>query len=76
MASACLGFSLYERDWISCVTGGTLISKGRKEHAPQSSLDEEKKNACSVSVALRASIALGFQPGASSVPELKRKDSH
>ena len=34
---------------------------------------KEKKNAYSVSVALRMSIALGFQPGASSVPEAEEK---
>ena len=42
MVSACFGFSLYGRDWIGCVPGGTLISKGCREHAPKSSLDEEK----------------------------------
>ena len=34
---------------------------------------KEKISAYSVSVALRASIALGFQPGASSVPGSGRK---
>ena len=45
MASACFeraGFIPYERDWIDYVSDGILISKGRKEQAPQSSLDEVK----------------------------------
>ena len=73
MASACFGFSLYGRDWIGCVPGGTTISKRCRENAPESSLDEEKISAYSVSVALRVSIALGSQPGASSVPEAEEK---
>ena len=57
MVSACFeraGFNLHGCDWIGCVSGGTLMSKGRREHAR---------------VALRASKALGFQLGASSVPK-------
>ena len=67
------GFSLYGRDWIGCVPGGTLISEGRREHAPLSSLDEENKSAYSVSIALRASIALGSQPGASSAKSIRER---
>ena len=67
MASTCFertGFSLYGRDSIGCVPGGTLISNGRREHAPQSSLDGEKMSAYSLSVALRASMAPMSHPGA------------
>ena len=37
IASACLKrieFNLYGRDWTGCGPGGTIISKGRREHAP------------------------------------------
>ena len=43
MASACFGFSLYGPDWIDCVPGGTLISKGCREHAVIQ-FGQEKKN--------------------------------
>ena len=67
-----VGFSLYGRDWIGCVPGGTLISKGCREHALKSSLDEEKQNSTYfVSVALRALILLGSQPGASSAEPIR-----
>ena len=74
MVSVCFErarFSLYGRDLIGCIPGGSLTSKGCREHAPQSSLDEEtKKYTYSVSVALRASIALGSQQGAFSAKSI------
>ena len=64
----CFGFSLYGRDWIGCVPGGILISKGAESMHHNSVWTRRKTSAYSVSVALRASIALGSQRGASSVP--------
>ena len=69
MASACFGFSLYGRDWIGCIPGGTIITS--MHHNPVRT--RRKISAYSVGVALRASIALGSQPGASSVPEAEEK---
>ena len=74
MVSACFeraGFSLYGRDWIGCVPGGTLLFQRGTESMHRNPVWMRKKSAYSVSVALRASMALGSQPGASSVPEAK-----
>ena len=85
MASACFesaGFSLYGRDWIGCVLGGTLISKGCREHEPYSSLDEEKKVRvfceCRTETVDSARVPTGsvqckVYPGASSVPEAEEE---
>ena len=48
-------------------SGRDLDFKRSSRARAESSLDEEKLSAYSVSVALRASMALGFQLGASSV---------
>ena len=47
-------------------SGRDLDFKWSSRARAESSLNEEKMSAYSLSVALRASMALGFQPGASS----------
>ena len=69
MVSACFkeaGFSLYGRDWIGCVPGGTLISKSMRRNIYIIS-------AYCASLALRTSIALGSQPGASSAKSIRER---
>ena len=75
MVFACFeraGFSLYGRDWIGCVPGGTLISKSVHRN-PVWTRKNIYISAYSVSLELRASNALGSQPGASSVKSIRER---
>ena len=80
MVSACFegaGFSLYGRDCIGCVPGGTLISKSMHRNPVWTRIYKiyiyMYISAYGVSLALRTSVALGSQPGASSAKSIRER---
>ena len=75
MVCACFeraGFSLYGRDWVGCVPGGTLILKNIRHNLVWTRKYIHMSAYC-VSLALRPSIALGSQPGASSAKSTRER---